>query len=345
MFQELYPLQKAHGQFDIELQLTALTSTLQQQYMFKVYWRAEHEFTRFNSPFTFETSFPFDELAPHYLLHIGGFRQHVIYTPKMFSCHPPVNRTTPVLLTVVPHSHSSIEDPARLELTTRMLIEHVNHHTKLGLAGTVHYNVEPFLSHLAQDPGIQDLILQGNLRVIQWDQEVQGYMPDGLVWHKNRAKTLQYNHAVLAHWGLDVYVNPVDIDEFMATKGYSVAQLFADECIVRGGQTTLFRYDIRCGTCQGAESDIWLSDSGSNPLKLYNETDWKVRLRGKPIVHADTSYSMAIHESGVFHNGLERYKYCVFHLHVVNLFSYRRTASDNDKFKADTSWDWMIQQS
>ena len=343
MLQEVHPLQKAHGQIDIELQLTALTSSPQHQYLFYVYWRPEHEFTRFNSPFTFETTFPVSEISTQYMLHIGGFRQHVIFTPRINSCHPVVTRKTPVMLTVIPHSHSSIEDPARLELMTQMLIEHVNHHIKLGLAGTVHYDVEPFLTHLANDPSIQDLVLQGNLRLIRWDTEVQGYMPDGLVWHKNRAKTLQYNHAILAHWGLDVYVNPLDIDEFMATKGpTTVAELVASECIVPGGQTTLFRYDIRCGTCQGVESDIWLSNSGRNPLTLYNETDWKIRLRGKPIVHADTSYSMAIHESGVFHDGLDRYKYCVFHVHVVNLFSYRRTASENDKFNSDTSWDWTI---
>lgn len=123
----------------------------------------------------------------------------------------------------------------------------------------------------------------------------------------------------------------------------SVAQLFSDGCIVPGGQTITLRYDIRCGECQGAESGMWLAKAGINPLTLYNETDWQIRLRGKAIVHADTSFSMAIHESGVFHDGLERYKHCVFHLHVVNLFLYRRTAADNHKFNSDTSWDWSLQ--
>ena len=344
MLQEVHPLQKVHGHVEIEMQLTALTPSPQQQYLFDTYWRTEHEFTRFNSPFTFETSFPFGELRPHYMLHIGGFRQHVIFTPRLFQCHPPVSRKTPVLLTVVPHSHTNVEDPARLELTKRMLIAHVDHHARLGLAGTVHYEVEPFLTHLSRDATIQQLVSQGNLRLMRWDLEVQGYSPDGLVWNKNRAKTLQYNHAILAHWGLDVYVNPVDIDEFMATRSpATVADLLADECIVRGGQTTLFRYDIRCGACQAAESNIWLANTGTNPLLAYNETDWKVRLRGKPILHADTSFSMSIHESGVFHGGMQRYKYCLFHLHIVNLFSYRRTSSDDAKFRADTSWDWTIQ--
>ena len=344
MLQEIHPLQKAHGHVDMELQLTALTSSPQQQYLMDIYWRTEHEYTRFNSPFTFETTFPVSALASHYMLHIGGFRQHVIFTPRIFSCHEPVRRQTPVLLTVIPHSHTGIEDPQRVALTTRMLVAHVTHHVKLGLAGTVHYEVEPFLTHLASDPSIQNLVLQGNLRLIRWDVEVQGYMPDGLVWNKNRAKTLEYNHAILAHWGLDVYINPVDIDEFMATRGpSSVAELFSEGCIVPGGHTTLLRFDIRCGTCQGAESGIWLAKSGINPLALYNETDWSIRLRGKAVIYADTSFSMAIHESGVFHDGLERHKNCVFHLHVVNLFRYRRTASDNANFKPDTSWDWSIQ--
>ena len=167
-------------------------------------------------------------------------------------------------------------------------------------------------------------------------------MPDGLVWHKNRAKTLQYNHAILAHWGLDVYVNPVDIDEFLASKQpFTLEQLLADQCLVSGGQTTLYRYDIRCGTCQGREADIWLKP-GANPLLMYNETDWKIRLRGKPILHADTSFSMAIHESGVFHGGRQQYKKCLFHVHIVNLFGYRRTGTDNAKFTADISWDWSV---
>ena len=60
-----------------------------------------------------------------------------------------------------------------------MITVHVRHHIKLGLAGTVHYNVEPFLTHLANDAAIQALILQGSLRLIKWDFEVQlgGYMP------------------------------------------------------------------------------------------------------------------------------------------------------------------------
>lgn len=342
MLQEVHPLQKANGHIELELQLTALTPKPQQQHLFDIHWRDEAEFTRFNSPFTIETTFSVNDLAEHYMLHIGGFRQHVIYTPAVSRCQPAFVRQTPILFTVIPHSHTSVEDPARILLTTKMIIAHVNHHVKLGLAGTIHYDVEPFLTHLSNDPAIQELVLQGSLRLIKWDLEVQGYLPDGLVWHKNRAKTLQYNHAILAHWGLDVYINPLDIDEFMASKGpFTMKQLLADGCLVPGGQTTLYRYDIRCGTCQGREADAWLQ-SKANPLTLYNETDWKIRLRGKPILHADTSFSMSIHESGMFHGGLRQYKRCLFHLHIVNLFSYRRSVSDNDKFGGDISWNWSI---
>ena len=162
------------------------------------------------------------------------------------------------------------------------------------------------------------------------------------MWHKNRAKTLQYNHAILSHCGLDVYVNLVDIDEFMAAKEpFTVAQLLADQHLVPGGQTTLYRYDIRCGSCHGREPDIWLQQSGYNPLMMYNETDWNIGLRGKAIVHADTSFSMSIHESGVFHGGLQQHTGFLFHLHLANLFRYRRIVSDN-MFSADTSWGWLF---
>ena len=342
MLQEVHPLQEANGQIELELQLTSLVlGRTVKQHRFDIYWREEEESTRFNSPFTLETTIPIKNLATHYMLHVGGFRQHLIYSPKVSSCQPAFARQTPILLTVIPHSHTGAEHPSRIQLTTRMITAHVKHHIKLGLAGTVHYNIEPFLSHLSNDSAIQALILQGNLRLIRWDFEVQGYMPDGLVWHKNRAKTLQYNHAILAHWGLDAYLNPLDIDEFMAAKKpFNVAQLLADKHIVLGGQTTLYRYDIRCGSCQGPETNIWLRQSGDNPLKMYNETDWRVRLRGKPILHADTSFSMSIHEAGVFHGGLQQHKGFLFHVHIVNLFRYRRTASDDDKFTADVSWDW-----
>lgn len=344
MLQEVHPLQLANGLVQLELQLTSLTPRhLAKQHLFDIYWREEDESTRFNSPFTFETTFPSKDLAQHYMLHVGGFRHHVIYSPRVRSCQPVFSRQTPILLTVIPHSHTGVEDPARIELTTRMITAHVKHHVMLGLAGTVHYNVEPFLTHLSKDPGIQELVVQGNLRLIKWDSEVQGYNPSGLVWHKNRAKTLQYNHAILAHWGLDVYLNPVDIDEFMAShEPFTVAQLLADQHLVQRGQTTLYRYDIRCGSCRGPEADMWRQQSGHNPLLMYNETDWQPRLRGKPIVHADTSFSMSIHESGVFHGGLQRHKGFLFHLHIVNLFRYRRSTSENDRFSADTSWDWSI---
>lgn len=344
MLQEVHPLQQANGQIELELQLTSLTlGHPVKQHRFDIYWREEEESTRSNSPFTIETTIPIKDVATHYMLHVGGFRQHLIYSPKVSSCQPVFARQTPILLTVIPHSHTGVEDASRIQLTTRMITAHVKHHIKLGLAGTVHYNVEPFLTHLSNDSAIQALILQGSLRLIKWDLEVQGYMPDGLVWHKNRAKTLQYNHAILAHWGLDVYLNPLDIDEFMAAKEpFTVAQLLADQHIVSGGQTTLYRYDIRCGSCQGPEAKIWLQQSGDNPLKMYNETDWRVRLRGKPILHADTSFSMSIHEAGLFHSGLQHFKGFLFHVHVVNLFRYRRTAFDNDKFSADISWDWSI---
>ncbi|KAL3158802.1 hypothetical protein ABBQ32_011529 [Trebouxia sp. C0010 RCD-2024] len=344
MLQEVHPLQKANGQVQLELQLTSLTpKDIVKQHLFDVYWREEEESTRFNSPFTIESSVPIRDLAEHYMLHVGGFRQHIIYSPRVHNCQPVVSRQTPVLLTVIPHSHTGAEDPTRVGLTTRMITAHVKHHVMLGLAGTVHYNVEPFLTHLSEDPGIQALIMQGNLRLIKWDFEVQGYNPNGLVWHKNRAKALQYNHAILAHWGLDAYLNPVDIDEFMASREpFTVAELVADQRLVPKGQTNLYRYDIRCGTCQGQEADIWLHNSGRNPLLMYNETDWQPRLRGKPILYADTSFSMSIHESGVFHGALQQYRGFLFHLHVVNLFRYRRSASDNDKFSADTVWDWPV---
>ena len=337
-------MQNVNGQVEMELQLTslALEHTVK-QHRFDIYWREEEEGARFNSPFTIETTIAMKDLAIHYMLHVGGFRQHLIYSPKVSSCQPVFARQIPILLTVIPHSHTGVEDPLRLQLASRMITAHVKHHIKLGLAGTVHYNVEPFLTQLLNDSAIQALILQGNLRLIRWDFEVQGYMPDGLVWHKNRAKTLQYNHAILAHWGLDVHLNPLDIDKFMAAKQpFTVAQLLADQHIVSGGQTTLYRYDIRCGSCQGPEAKIWLEESGNNPLKMYNETDWRVRLRGKPILHADTSFSMSIHEAGLFHGGLQQYKGFLFHVHIVklNLFRYRRTASDNVEFSADISWDW-----
>lgn len=341
--QAVHPSYLVQGQVELEIVLTPLAGTNHHRHNLHTYWRSEQERSRFHAPFSPETSFPYNQTAPHYKLYIGGFARHVVFSPRISSCLPAVSRQTAALITILPHSHTDIADPTRLQLVTQMLIQHVRHHQKLGVAGTVHYEVEPFLSQLISNPQIQALIAEGSLRLIAWDGEVQGYMPDGLVWHKNSAKSLQYNHAILAHWGLDVYLNPMDLDEFMATTHKaSIPQLLTGNCIVPGGQTLLYRFDVRCSTCHhGAESQVWIAESGGNPLAMYDETDWKIRLRGKPILYADTSYSMSIHEAGNWHGGMERWKPagCLFHIHFVNLFGHRRGDAN---FSSDTSWDWLV---
>ena len=231
-----------------------------------------------------------------------------------------------------------------------MLVGHVNYHKKLGLIGTVHYEVEPYLSYLANHSAVQTLVEEGSLRLISWDMQVQleyavGLLLQGSSWHKDRSKVLQYNHAILAHWGLDVYLNTLDNDELLATnEATNVSQMLANGCIVPHGNTNALRYDIRCGECTGTETDLWRSPQQQNRLTQYNETDFRVRLRGKPILYADSSFSMAIHESGVFHNGQEDTSYCFFHVHMVNLFAPRRDASDTE-FTNDTSWKWVLSDS
>ena len=84
-----------------------------------------------------------------------------------------MKRETPALFTVITNSYQSSDAPAQLELVAVLLIAHVKHHLELGLVGTVHYEVEPYLSYLAAHPGIQILIQQGTLRLIRWDLEPQ----------------------------------------------------------------------------------------------------------------------------------------------------------------------------
>ena len=338
-----------HGEFEPDLQLVNLPGTPSQQHTFQVYWRDANEATRYHSPFTVETTFPFEQTASHYRIRAGGFSEqaHLTFTPQVSSCHSVVARDKPALLTVIPHSYVTADSPAHLELLAQILVAHVKHHLQLGLVGTVHYEVEPYLSYLANHTAVQALIQQGTLRLIRWDQEIQlenafGILLTKGIWHKDRSKVLQYNHAMLAHWGLDVYINPLDNDEFLATnKPTNVSEMLANGCIMPEGHTTAMRYDIRCGQCQGEEGDLWLSEQTRNPLTHYNETDWRVRLRGKPVFHADNSFSMAIHEAGVFHHGREHNSYCFFHLHIVNLFSSRRDKSDTE-FTDDVSWNWVL---
>ena len=337
-----------HGGFDLDVQLTSLEATKQHHSM-QVYWRDEEEDTRFHSPFTVEASFPFANAAMQYKVEIGGFYGHAIYSPHISSCHDPVRRENPVMLTVMTHSYAEATDAAQVELMKDVLAAHVSYHKKLGLAGTVHYEVEPYLSHFANDSTIQGLIQEGSLRLIRWDTEVQledavELLLQGSVWHKDRFKVLQYNHAILAHWGLDVYVNPLDNDELLATnEPTNVSQMLANGCIAQQGQTTAMRYDIRCAACNGSESGLWHQHKLEDPLVQYDEIDMRIRLRGKPILYADTSFSMAIHESGVFHHGHEHTSWCFYHVHIVNLFSARRGLSDTD-FTNDTSWKWILEQ-
>ena len=338
-----------HGEFELDLQLISLPGMPTQQHMFKVYWRDKYEATRYHSPFTVETAIPFEQTAPHYRIRVGGFSEqaHLTFTPQVSSCSSVVTRESPALLTVLTHSYATADSPENLELMAQNLVAHVKHHLKLGLVGTVHYEADPYLSYLASHTEVQALIQQGTLRLIQWDMEIQlenafGILLTKGIWHVERSKVLQYNHAMLAHWGLDVYINPLDNDEFLATnKPTNVSEMLANGCIMPEGHTTALRYDIRCGTCQGVEGDLWLSQKTENPLSHYNETDWRVRLRGKPVLHADNSFSMAIHEAGVFHRGQEHHSYCFFHLHMVNLYSVRRDKSDTE-FTSDISWNWML---
>ena len=339
-----------HGEFELDLQLINLPGMPKQQHNFKVYWRDAKEYTRFHSPFTVQTTFPFEDTQSHYNIHVGGFsdQAHLTFTPDISSCQPQVQRHNPVLLTVIPHSYVASDSPANLELMAKILIAHVDHHLKLALAGTVHYEVEPYLSYLANHTGIQALIQQGTLRLIRWDLEIQledafGILLTNNIWHKDRSKVLQYNHAMLAHWGLDVYINPLDNDELLATsKPTTVSQMLANGCIMPEGHTTAMRYDIRCGTCNSTEGNLWLSEQTTSPLTHYNETDWRVRLRGKPVLHADNTFSMAIHEAGVFYKGREHNSDCFFHVHMVNMFSTRRDKSDTEGFTSDVSWNWTL---
>lgn len=231
-----------------------------------------------------------------------------------------------------------------------MLVEHVTYHKKLGIVGTVHYEVEPYLSYLASHDAVQQLIEEGCLRLVSWDMQVQleyafGLLLQGSSWHMDRSKVLQYNHAVLAHWGLDTYLNTLDPDEFMATnEATNVSQMLANGCIVPQGNTNALRYDVRCGECPGTETDLWASPTQHNRLTVYNEIDLRVRLRGKPVLYADSSYSMAIHEAGLFHDGREELSYCFYHIHVVNMFVTRRNASDID-FEDDSRWKWILSDS
>ena len=237
-----------------------------------------------------------------------------------------------------------------MELVANVLMAHINHHAKLGLVGTVHYEVEPYLSYLASHSGVQALIKQGLLRLIRWDLELQlerafGMLLTHNVWFKDRSKVLQYNHAMLAHWGMDVYITPLDQDEFLATHSpTNVSQLLANGCIMPEGHTTDLRFDIRCGSCHCGETNLWLSPRHSNPLSHYNETDWRPRLRGKPLFHVDNTFSMAIHEAGVFDADRDHFAdpNCFYHLHMVNLWSARRNATDIDGFIDDNRWNWLL---
>ena len=342
-----------HGEFELDLKLTSLPGEPSQQHNFTVYWRDKEEDTRFHAPFTVEVTIPFKDTLPRYRIAVGGFHKQatVIFTPQVSSCQAKFERIEPALFTVIPHSYNEQPEAShdQLELIAKLLVAHVEHHLKLGLLGTVHYEIEPYLSYLASHSEVQNLISQGVLRLVQWDLEIQlenafGILLTGSRWHVTLSRTLQYNHAMLAHWGMDVYMNPLDNDEFLATREpTSVSKMLSDGCITNRGHTTDMRYDIRCGSCHGNETGLWLRESNKSPLTYYNEIDWRVRLRGKPVIHVDNTFSMAIHEAGVFHHGRDRHSECFFHIHMVNLFSERRDQSDNE-FTDATSWNWVLDE-
>lgn len=267
-----------HGEFDIDIHLNSLGSN--QHHSLEVFWRDEEEETRFHSPFTAETSFPLEETAAQYRIQVGGFHGHVIWSPHVYSCPEPTDRKAPAVMTVLTHSYSDSTDLADLEVVAQVLVQHVRYHRKLGLVGTLHYEVEPYLTYLANHNEVQALVQEGRLRLICWGMQVQleyafGLLLQGSAWHKDRSKVLQYNHAILAHWGLDVYINTMDNDEFLATnEPTNVSQMLVNGCIVPHGNTNALRYDIRCGSCNGTETDLWRFPQKQNRLTQYTETDF-----------------------------------------------------------------------
>ena len=340
-----------HGEFELDLQLVSLLGEPSQQHNFKVYWRDKDEDARFHTPFTVELTIPFEDTLPHYQISAGGFHQQavVIFSPQVPTCGTTFDRQDPALFTVIPHTYNEEASPDQLELIAKVLVAHVEHHLKLDLVGTIHYEVEPYVSYLAQHAQVQSLIQQGKLRLVHWDFQRQleytfGILLTGNIWHVGVSHTLQYNHAMLAHWGMDVYMNPLDIDEFLASKEpTTVSSMLQDGCIMSRGHTTDMRYDIRCDDCHGSDANLWLQDSDVSPLTHYHQTDWRVRLRGKSVIHVDNTFSMSIHEAGTFHHGRDHHSDCFFHVHMVNLFTERRDDTDTD-FTDDVSWNWVLDQ-
>ena len=112
-----------HGEFEPDVQLVSLPGMPSQRHPFQIYWRPEHEHTRFHSPFTLETSLPFTSTQSHYRIQVGGFHQQAqaIFDPQVHSCHPEVERQQPSLLTVIPHSYVPSDTPAQLELIAQVM--------------------------------------------------------------------------------------------------------------------------------------------------------------------------------------------------------------------------------
>ena len=115
-----------HGEFEVDIHLTSLVSNQTQE--LQVFWRDEEEATRFHSPFTAETSFPFsqEESPSFYKIQIGGFHGPVIWSPHVYNCPEPLERQTPAVLTVLPHSSSEISYVPDMELFVQVLM-HSSH--------------------------------------------------------------------------------------------------------------------------------------------------------------------------------------------------------------------------
>lgn len=224
-------------------------------------------------------------------------------------------------------------------LAAQLLVHHVRHHLKMGLAGDIIYVQHHYASQLLKNSEVAEYVRKGQLEIIVWDSLAQ---VTGLHYSDQH---LQYSHSMLEHWGENVHLIIADVDEFLvASEPKNISSIL--ECVNWTDQARFHRWDAVCTSelCQGeSELPAWVS-AVDNPLQYYTRINPKGKSWDNPkvMVSPERVHNMFVHEGFVEPGGSEVRvpDQCAFMLHLR--FLYRRRDEPLEDYKENTSWQWAL---
>lgn len=166
---------------------------------------------------------------------------------------------------------------------SQIMGEYISYHHGLGLSGTTHYCRPSMCKQLLEDPDISSLIHAGTLKLEMWDAVPA--RPDWVYYDQ----ALQYNHAILKHYGTGTYLYIADLDEYLALDGNLWKR---KNCLLE---------HMKHNSCSQVAAYIVYADANNTlgniipSLTIWENTPSSY----KSIVNPDNTYGFYVHEGRV----------------------------------------------